>query len=70
MYPTMLELVGVNVKEHRAGIGVSALADENDVSPGSILDLDSNEYRDVVKSRSVDFYAEIWADDPQAVAAG
>lgn len=70
MYPTMLELVGVNVKEHRAGIGVSALADENDVSPGSILDLDSDEYRDVVKSRSVDFYAEIWADDPQAVAAG
>ncbi|QIK63033.1 LTA synthase family protein [Leucobacter viscericola] len=70
MYPTLLELVGLNIKDHRAGIGVSALVKEQDVPAGSILDLDSDEYLDVVKSRSVSFYAKMWAHGSQVTAAG
>lgn len=70
MYPTILELTGVELVDHRAGVGVSALVDASDVPPGSVLDLDSDEYLDVVKSRSVDFYAKLWDYEPPAAAAG
>ncbi|QIM19329.1 sulfatase-like hydrolase/transferase [Leucobacter coleopterorum] len=70
MYPTLLELVGLNLKDHRAGIGVSALVKAKDVPAGSILDLDSSEYLDVVNSRSMDFYAKMWAHGSQVTAAG
>lgn len=61
MYPTLLELVGIAVPDHRAGIGVSALAADNEIPAGTIRDLAADEYRDLVRSRSVDFYHELWS---------
>ncbi|WP_053354120.1 LTA synthase family protein [Leucobacter musarum] len=60
MYPTLLELTGLEVQDHRAGIGVSALTDGSDVPHGSILDLSAEEYRDLVTSRSSEFYQRLW----------
>lgn len=60
MYPTLLELTGLELQDHRAGIGVSALTDGSDVPHGSILDLSAEEYRDLVTSRSSEFYQRLW----------
>ncbi|MBL3699757.1 LTA synthase family protein [Leucobacter luti] len=60
VYPTLLELLDIELPDHRAGIGVSALAADDEVPAGSIRDLDADEYRDIVRSRSVDFYHELW----------
>lgn len=61
MYPTLLELVGIEVPDRRAGIGVSAFAADAEVPAGTIRDLTADEYRDLVRSRSVDFYHELWS---------
>lgn len=61
MYPTLLELTGKQLAGHRAGIGVSALAAEDEVAPGAILDLDAEHYAELVGSRSADFYRDMWA---------
>lgn len=60
MYPTILELAGLELVDHRAGIGVSALADADDVPAGTVLDLSSEEYTDLVRSRSVTFFQRMW----------
>lgn len=60
MYPTLIELAGIELEDHRAGIGVSALADAADVPPGTILDLDEREYRAVTQSRAAAFYRDLW----------
>ena len=70
MYPTMLELVGLEVPDRRAGIGVSAFATKEDVTPGSILDLSKAEYSDVVNSRSTSFYRSLWGRQEAVEAAG
>ena len=62
MYPTILELLRFDLQDHRAGIGVSALAAAEDVPAGSVLDLTPEEYTDLVRSRSVDFFQSIWED--------
>ncbi|MBL3687823.1 LTA synthase family protein [Leucobacter zeae] len=69
MYPTLVELAGVELPGHRAGIGVSALAPERKVAPGSILDLEPSAYDAVVRSRASEFYRDIWRADPEAVDA-
>lgn len=63
MYPTLIELAGLQLANHRAGVGVSALANENDVPAGSILDLTPEEYRNVVRSPSLGFYATLWGGE-------
>ncbi|RGE23201.1 LTA synthase family protein [Leucobacter sp. wl10] len=60
MYPTLLELAGIELQDRRAGIGVSALAAADEVPKGTILDLSDQEYEDLVRSRSVAFYRELW----------
>ena len=70
MYPTMLELVGIGIPDHRAGIGVSAYARAEDVPEGSILDLDAGEYSDIVNSRSTAFFKTLWGRSPAVEAAG
>ncbi|MCW2289834.1 phosphoglycerol transferase [Leucobacter luti] len=62
VYPTLLELLGFELQDHRAGIGVSALASDDEVPAGTIRDLSHTEYRDLARSRSVDFYHELWGD--------
>ena len=66
MYPTLLELLGIEIRNHRAGIGVSALVDASEAGPGSALELDEAEYRALVSSRSNDFFGRLWG----APAAG
>ena len=56
----MLELAGLELADHRAGIGVSALAEADDVPSGSVLDLTAQEYTDLVRSRSVTFFQRMW----------
>ncbi|WP_427869683.1 LTA synthase family protein [Leucobacter luti] len=70
MYPTMLELIGLEVPDHRAGIGVSAFAAKEDVPQGSILDLSKGEYSDVVNSRSTSLYRTLWGRQEAVEAAG
>ena len=60
MFPTLIELAGIGLEHHRAGVGVSALADETQVPPGTILDLTAEEYRAVVQARAAGFYRELW----------
>lgn len=60
MYPTLIELAGIELEDHRAGIGVSALADADDVPAGTILDLDEGEYRAVTQSRAAALYRDLW----------
>lgn len=65
MFATMLEMAGVAVPDHRAGVGVSVFAAETPA--GSMFELDADAYRDVVTSRSSEFYAGLWgaaAADP------
>ena len=69
-YPTLLELVGVPLADHRAGVGVSALAAREDVPPGTILDLSDEEYADIVRSRSAGFFRELWGRRPVPKEAG
>ena len=70
MYPTIIELAGVELPGHRAGVGVSALAPQRTVAPGSILDLEPAEYDAVVRSRASEFYRDIWQSAPEPADAG
>lgn len=58
MYPTMLEMAGIEVPDHRAGIGVSAFTGAT--PEGSTRELDDTAYRNVVTSLSSAFYRELW----------
>ena len=58
MYPTLLEVAGFSVADHRAGIGVSAFAPA--VPQGSAPALERAEYRELLRSRSSDFYRSAW----------
>lgn len=60
VYPTLLELTGMHLRDHRAGLGVSALADE--MPEGSAAALDPDAYLELVQSRSAEFYAHIWGE--------
>lgn len=60
VYPTLLELTGMHLRDHRAGLGVSALADE--APEGSAAALDPDAYLELVQSRSAEFYAHIWGE--------
>lgn len=61
VYPTLLELLDFAPEDHRAGVGVSALADPATVPAGTIRDLDDADYAALVQSRAVEFYRELWA---------
>ncbi|MGO1539118.1 MAG: sulfatase-like hydrolase/transferase [Leucobacter sp.] len=60
LFPTMLELAGLRLDDHRSGIGVSALAPE--VPPTSAAALDPARYQELVQSRSAELYARMWAE--------
>lgn len=58
VFATVLDLLGFELDEHRAGVGVSALVDDR--REGSILALSPGEYQEVVESRSSDLYTVMW----------
>ncbi|GAA1137743.1 hypothetical protein GCM10009672_03960 [Nesterenkonia lutea] len=58
MYPTILEAAGLTLEDGEAGVGVSAFATE--VPAGSAQSLAPEDYTELLKSRSAEFYAEAW----------
>lgn len=58
MYPTILEAVGINLQNHRAGLGVSAFT--KDIRYGTLRSLPDEERRQMIASRSQDFYDSLW----------
>ena len=63
VYPTILELLGVDLEGGRAGVGVSALTEE--VDRGSIRALTPDDYQDLLRSRSASFYDEMWQTESE-----
>ncbi|UBH04687.1 hypothetical protein K8P10_000198 [Leucobacter sp. Psy1] len=59
MYPTLIELAGIPLEDHRAGLGVSALAPG--IPEGSALALDDETYDALLRSRSPEFYRDLWS---------
>lgn len=64
MYPTLLEVAGLKVKNHEAGLGVSAFTPK--VPEDSSQALKPEEYKDLLDSRSAEFYAKAWAGEDAA----
>lgn len=68
MYATMLDLLGFDVADHRAGVGVSATVPAS--AKTGMLALRPAYYREAVESRSGDLYAKLWGlPDGQTVEA-
>ena len=68
VYPTILELLGVDLEGGRAGIGVSALTGQ--VDDGSIRALSPDDYEDLLRSRSASFYDEMWQRESEYTRNG
>lgn len=66
MLATTLDVLGVGRKDHRAGVGVSALVTS---APGSVLDLDGPRYDELIQSASRDLYRDLWKPHTPAVSA-
>lgn len=64
MYPTILEAAGLTLKDHEAGLGVSAFASK--VPDGSAQAMEPDPYTELLDSRSPQFYVEAWAGEDAA----
>jgi phosphoglycerol transferase len=64
MYPTLLEAAGLALKDHEAGLGVSAVAPK--VPDGSAQAMEPGPYAELLGSRSSWFYAQAWAGEDAA----
>ena len=62
MYPTILETLGYELADGRAGIGVSAL--NGNPSPGTIRGLPGGVVDSLVLSQSQEFYDRVWGVEP------
>lgn len=60
MYPTLLEIAGFTVVGGHAGVGVSAFSS---VPADSAQNLDRDTYRELLHSRSSEFYSDAWNDE-------
>ncbi|MEJ6548013.1 LTA synthase family protein [Corynebacterium sp. USCH3] len=58
MMPTILEAAGIEVEDRQAGLGVSAFATR--ATDNSAQSLDQDIYRQLLESRSQDFYSAAW----------
>ena len=58
MYPTMLEAAGLELKDHQAGLGVSAFTEK--IPEGSAQSLSPEDYRLLLEARSQEFYDRAW----------
>lgn len=59
MYPTILEAAGLKVKNHEAGLGVSAFTSK--IPEDSAQAMEPDAYKDLLNSRSARFFAKAWA---------
>lgn len=58
MYPTILEVAGLTLQDHEAGLGVSAFAP--DVPAGSAQAMDPEAYAELLDASSLLFYTAAW----------
>ncbi|MGP9724596.1 LTA synthase family protein [Corynebacterium sp. AOP40-9SA-29] len=58
MMPTILEAAGIRLQGREAGLGVSAFSDK--IPAGSAQSLDPDVYRELLGSRSAEFYSDAW----------
>ncbi|MBG6184402.1 hypothetical protein IWX65_002376, partial [Arthrobacter sp. CAN_A214] len=58
MYPTILEAAGLTLKDHEAGLGVSAFGPN--VPASSAQAMEPSAYTELLESLSPRFYAEAW----------
>lgn len=58
MYPTILEVMGLELVDGRAGVGVSAA--RTDSPSNTIRSLTPEEYKDLITSQSSEFYEKMW----------
>ncbi|MHA7264327.1 sulfatase-like hydrolase/transferase [Arthrobacter sp. TMN-37] len=65
MYPTILEAAGLSLKDHEAGLGVSAFASE--VPGDSAQALEPASYGELLESRSQQFYEKAWTGRDSAL---
>ena len=61
MFPTILEAMGFELEDGRAGLGVSAY--NPDYVFGSLRELSAEEREQMVRSRSTEFYERMWGND-------
>lgn len=61
MFPTILEVAGLDVEGHEAGLGVSAFTDE--VPEDSAQSLSPGAYAELLKSRSAEFFKDAWVGE-------
>ncbi len=61
MYATILEAAGLTLKDHKAGLGISAFTPN--VPKDSAQAMEPDVYADLLNSRSAKFYAEAWAGE-------
>ncbi|WP_155849820.1 LTA synthase family protein, partial [Arthrobacter sp. H41] len=61
MYPTILEAAGLTLKDHEAGLGVSAFASK--IPENSAQAMEPGAYTELLDSLSPRFYAEAWAGE-------
>lgn len=64
MYPTILEAAGLTLKDHEAGLGVSAFSPK--VPDGSAQAMEKAAYAELLNSRSAQFYAKAWDGEDAA----
>lgn len=60
MYPTILEAMGFSLREGRAGLGTSAYSQAR--PEGSLGALSDDEQERLIRSRSSDFYSQMWGE--------
>lgn len=58
VYATLLDVLGLGREDGRAGVGVSALIPENEAT--GMPTLSSEQYLEVLRSRSTDLYERLW----------
>lgn len=59
MFPTLLEAAGFTLEKREAGLGVSAFTSK--IPGDSAQSFEPDPYRDLLDSRSEDFYSEAWS---------
>lgn len=60
LYPTMLELLGYEIENHQAGLGVSLLVNSSEIGGDTLLGWELDKLRAVLGSPSRNLYDKLW----------
>lgn len=67
LFPTILEAMGFQIKDSRAGIAVSAYSASS--PEGSIRGLTSQQYDDLLSAKNSQFYDWLWSESPEEMVS-